>query len=53
MGKPSAPPGTEKGQKDTKEGEKDTKTLSSFHNKAYQSTSMQSGMDLVESDVKR
>ncbi|CAH3157753.1 unnamed protein product [Pocillopora meandrina] len=46
MGKTSAPPGTEKGQKDTK-------TLSSFHNKAYQSTSMQSGMDLVESDVKR
>ena len=53
MGKTSAPPGTEKGQKDTKEGEKDTKTLSSFHNKAYQSTSMKSGMDLVESDVKR
>lgn len=53
MGKKSAPPGTEKEQKGTKESEKDTKTLSSFHNKAYQSTSMQSGMDLVESDVKR
>ncbi|KAJ7384321.1 hypothetical protein OS493_022428 [Desmophyllum pertusum] len=47
--KANTPPGTEKGQKDTKETEKETKTLSSFQNPAYQ-TSMGSGMD-VEYDV--
>lgn len=45
MGKTNAPPGAEK---DIKESDKDPKALSSFHNKAYQSTSMQSGVDLVE-----
>ena len=33
--KQGTPPGTEKGQKDTKENEKQ-KTLSSFHNPAYE-----------------
>ena len=52
MAKKSTPPGTEKGQKDTKETEKKTRALSSFHNPAYQSNSMHSRLDQVVVDVK-
>ena len=50
MAKGGTSPGKEKGQGDAKGSEKKNKTLSSFQNPAYQSTSMGSGLD-VEYDV--
>ena len=46
MAKQGTPPGKEKGEKDTRETEKKNRTLSSFQNPAYQSTSMNSGLDV-------
>lgn len=43
--KRNTPPGTEKGQKDSKETEKETRTLSAFNNPAYQSSSMNMELD--------